>query len=141
MAPFLTAGLVAMQTMERGNITAPDAADADDRRRTRRCRCGRCGRGGCPETIIANRLLEDTVYTGKVATMTPTRRACSPNLGSLFNGMSGLGATMDLMTAFTTPPDPLPRRGHPGQVNQLIRRFGAPSTPTGRRAGPRPMSR
>ena len=61
------------------------------------------GAVGALETIIANRLLEDTVYTGKVATMIADIGGLFTDLGSLFNGMSGLGATMDLMTAFTTP--------------------------------------
>ena len=85
MAPFLTAGLVAMQTMERGNITRPDAADADDRRRTRRCRRGRCGRGGVPWRPSSPTGSSGTRSTpAKVATMIADIGGLFTDLGSLF---------------------------------------------------------
>lgn len=124
LSPFLTATTVALQTMERGDLTAltsrlPTAAAALDG-------AGQAGAGavGALEHVIGNRLLADDDYTGRVATMIADIGGLFSDLGALFNGMSGLGATMDLITAFTTPLSEALRGTTPAQIQTLIDNFG-----------------
>ncbi|MCF8603472.1 MlaD family protein [Gordonia sp. HY442] len=124
LAPFLTAATVTMQTMQRGDVTRltsmmPTIDDALNG-------ASQAGGGavGALVKIISNRLLQDSGYTGRVQNMIADIGGLFSDLGTLFNGMSGLGATMDLMTAFTTPLRYALRDVTPGQVGSLIDRFG-----------------
>lgn len=124
LAPFLTAGTVLLQTMERGAVgeltgRLPTVADALDG-------AAQAGVGavGALQTVIGNRLLADDEYVTRVSSMIADIGGLFSDLGALFNGMSGLGATMDLMTAFTTPLMASLRGVSSRQIAELITRFG-----------------
>lgn len=124
LAPFLTAGTVLLQTLQRGEVDQltgrlPTVADALDG-------AAQAGVGafGALQTVIGNRLLADDDYTGRVSTMIADIGGLFSDLGALFNGMSGLGATMDLMTAFTTPLTGSLRGVSSRQIAELIDRVG-----------------
>nr|WP_132992706.1 MlaD family protein [Gordonia zhaorongruii] len=124
LSPFLTAATVALQTMQRGDVTRltsmmPTIDDALNG-------AGAAGSGavGALVKIISNELLQDGAYTARVQNMIADIGGLFSDLGSLFNGMSGLGVTMDLMTSFTTPLRYALRDVTPGQVGSLIDRFG-----------------
>ena len=129
LSPFLTSAALTLQTLDRGQTTGktitrlrrlmPTAADAIDG-------VGEAGAGGIKslETILTTPLLADHEYTARVQTMIGDIGALFSDLGALFSGMSDLGATMDVITAFTTPMSVSLRNVTADQIAGLIDRFG-----------------
>lgn len=124
LAPFLTAATVTLQTLERGQTTRlstllPTAADAISG-------VGASGAGAVSalQIVLTNPLLADDSYTQRVSSMIGDIGDLFSGLGTLFNGISGLGATLDIVNAFATPLTGALRGVTPAQVGELIDNAG-----------------